>query len=76
MIGLDEDKKKMLQVLQPFFVAAKNNIQKKINNFLMAKNELVTEVSLLANLIHNEILPKLWGTDISKALLWIETVLL
>ncbi len=71
----DEWKKKSLGMLQPFLVAAKGNVERKLAGFLRAKTELVAEVASLGNLIQNEVLPKFWPSDIALVLLWIETVL-
>lgn len=73
VITHDEKKKQILRNLQPFLIEFKKRIQASIHNFLYAKNQLVTEIGLLSNLIDTEILGKFLAEDVTKALLWIES---
>lgn len=69
----DENKKAILSAIQPILVEFKKNINNKIHEFLKVKNELLLEVTMLGNLIDNEILTKFYPEDLAKVLLWIDS---
>ena len=74
IIDPEDWKRKNLSLLQPYFIASKNSIQKKVDEFVKAKDELIAEVSRLESIVHTEIFPKFMSGDIAQVLLWIETV--
>ena len=67
----EEWKKKALSIIQPAFIKAKENIQKKVHDLLRAKNELLAEVSGLGALIQNELWAKFPPSDIAQTILWV-----
>jgi len=73
VIEPEDWKRKILMMMQPNIIKSKENIKKKVFEFLKAKNELLLEINKMSNIVHNEVFPKFWPQDIARTELWIHS---